>query len=131
MANPTEIAESSYKWVNSNFVAIASFHKGNSTPRGLSFFLRRLYCVSPKMGIVLNWKQTKCSGIIQDVRSHLETITRMAMILYSAVVHGTLAQFHHFGNKIWQSAIKNLTIEFVLTFYIKKQTAMGYIKDIW
>ena len=52
-ANPMESVESSYKRLNSCFVAIASFHKVYCTSKGLSF-LKRVSRVFRKMGVVLN-----------------------------------------------------------------------------
>ena len=53
-ANPMESVESSYKRLKSCFVAIASFHKVYYTSKGLTFFLKQLYRVFQKMGVVLN-----------------------------------------------------------------------------
>ena len=41
-ANPMESVESSYKRLNSCFVAISSFHTVYYTSRGLTFFLKRV-----------------------------------------------------------------------------------------
>jgi len=41
-ANPIESVESSYKRLNSCFVAIASFHKVYYISKGLTFFLKQL-----------------------------------------------------------------------------------------
>jgi len=40
--NPMVIVESSYKRLNSCFMAIASFHKVNHTSKGLTFFLKQV-----------------------------------------------------------------------------------------
>jgi len=53
-ANPMESVESSYKRLNSCFVAIASFHKVYYTSEGLTFFLKQESRVFRKMGVVLN-----------------------------------------------------------------------------
>ena len=53
-ANPMESVESSYKRLNSYFVAIASFHKVYYTSKGLTFFLKQVSRVFQKMGVVLN-----------------------------------------------------------------------------
>ena len=53
-ANPMESVESSYKRLNSCFVAIASFQKVYYTSKGLTFFLKRVSRVFRKMGVVLN-----------------------------------------------------------------------------
>ena len=50
-ANPVE---SSYKRLNSCFVAIASFHKVHYTSKGLTFFLKQVPRVFRKMGVVLD-----------------------------------------------------------------------------
>ena len=52
--NPMESVESSYKRLNSCFVAIASFHKVYYTSKGLTFFLKQVSRVFRKMGVVLN-----------------------------------------------------------------------------
>jgi len=49
-----ESVESSYKRLNSCFVAIASFHKVYYTSTGLTFFLKQVSRVFRKMGVVLN-----------------------------------------------------------------------------
>ena len=53
-ANPMGSVESSYKRLNSCFVAIASFHKVYYTSKGLTFFLKQVSRVFRKMGVVLN-----------------------------------------------------------------------------
>ena len=53
-ANPMESMESSYKRLNSCFVAIASFHKVYYTSKGLTFFLKEVSRVFRKMGVILN-----------------------------------------------------------------------------
>ena len=53
-ANSMESVESSYKRLNSCFVAIASFHKVYYTSKGLIFFLKQVSRVFRKMGVVLN-----------------------------------------------------------------------------
>ena len=54
-ANPMESIESSYKWLNSCFAAIASFHKVYYTSKSLTFFLKQVSRrVFRKMGAVLN-----------------------------------------------------------------------------
>ena len=53
-ANPMESVESSYKRLNSYFMAIASFHKVYYTSKGLTFFLKQVSRVFRKMGVVLN-----------------------------------------------------------------------------
>ena len=53
-ANPMESVESSYKRLNSCFVAIASFHKVYYTSKGLTLFLKQVSRVFRKMGVVLN-----------------------------------------------------------------------------
>ena len=53
-ANPKESIESSYKRLNSCFVAIASFRKDYYTSKGLTFFLKQVSRVFRKMGVVLN-----------------------------------------------------------------------------
>ena len=53
-ANPMESVESSYKRLNSCFVAIASFHKVYYTSKGLTFFLKQVSRAFRKMGVVLN-----------------------------------------------------------------------------
>ena len=50
-ANPME---SSYKQLNSCFMAIASFHKVYYTSKGLTFFLKQVSHVFRKIGVVLN-----------------------------------------------------------------------------
>ena len=52
--NPMESVESSYKRLNSCFVAIALFHKVYYISKGLTFFLKQVSCVFRKMGVVLN-----------------------------------------------------------------------------
>ena len=53
-ANLMETVESSYKRLNSCFVATASFHKVYYTSEGLTFFLKQVSCAFRKMGVVLN-----------------------------------------------------------------------------
>ena len=52
--NPMESVKSSYKRLNSSFVAIASFHKVFYTSKGLTFILKQVSRVFRKMGVVLN-----------------------------------------------------------------------------
>ena len=52
--NPMESVESSYKRLNSCFMAIASFHKVYYTSKGLAFFLTQVSRAFRKMGVVLN-----------------------------------------------------------------------------
>ena len=53
-ANPIESVESSYKRLNSCFVAIALFHKVYYTSKDLTFFLKQISRVFRKMDVVLN-----------------------------------------------------------------------------
>ena len=62
-ANSMESVESSYKRLNSCFVAITSFHKVYYTFKSLIFFLKQVSCVFRKIGVVLNYKGAKHSCI--------------------------------------------------------------------
>ena len=53
-ANPMESVESTYKGLNSCFVAIASFHKVYYTSKGLAVFLKQASRAFRKMGVVFN-----------------------------------------------------------------------------
>jgi len=57
------IVESSYKQLNSCFMAFVSFYKVYKTSKGLSFSLKRLYCVFKKRVWFLIINGAKCSRI--------------------------------------------------------------------
>ena len=73
-ANPIQSVESSYKQLNSCFVATASFHKVYYTSKGLAFFLKRISRVFQKLGVILNQNGAKHSCITWGITSHLETM---------------------------------------------------------
>ena len=98
---------SSYKRLNSCFVAITSFHKVYYTSKGLTFFLKQVSRrVFRKMGVVL-----RSETLLYSLR-RFETVPRMARMCISR-------------------CCCSFNIEFRLIFYINKHAVKGCIKGIW
>ena len=85
-ANPMESVESTDKWLNSCFVAIASFHKIYYTSKGLTFFLKRVSLVFQKWVWSLIKMEQNTLVLLETLRLTLKQclwVHRMAIICIS------------------------------------------------